>query len=179
MMTTTTTSTAAFIEQTKRDHAAWKELIATIPDERKHEAGAAGHWSVKDLIAHVAVYERWTIEWLEPALQGNPPDWDYPEGEEHLSLDERNARFYEQNRDRSLEDIEAEAATVHEQMMSLFDQIPVDSHSRDIREFSPVVGLYYDAGTTILQALDGNSAEHYREHVNDVQRWLEATANGS
>src|SRR5690606_20736050 len=109
-----------------------------------------GHWSVKDLIAHIAVYERWTIEWLAPALEGNPPDWDYPEDEETRTIDERNARFYEQNRDRSLEDIQSEAASIHEQMMALLDRIPEDSHFTDIRDYASPVGDYYQSGTTIL-----------------------------
>jgi hypothetical protein len=174
-MTTTTKSKAAFIEQTKADYAAWKELIATIPDDRKHEPGAAGHWSVKDLVAHIAVYERWTIEWLEPALQGNPPEWSPPVGEEGIDIDEQNAMFYEQYRDRSLADIEAEAATIHEWMMDLLHHIPDDSSVRDIREFAPQVGLHYRAGTTILGAIDGNAAEHYRQHIADVQAWLAET----
>lgn len=174
-MTTTTTSKAAFIEQVKNDYSAWEGLIATIPDERKHEQGAAGHWSVKDLIAHIAVYERWTIEWLEPALQGNSPEWEPPVGEEGVDIDEQNAMFYEQNRDRTLADISAEATDIHEQVMSLLDQIPEDSHTRDIRDFAPEVGLHYREGTTILGAIDGNTAEHYREHYNDVQRWLEGS----
>ena len=168
-------SKQAFLDQTQADWAAWQAAIAAVPEERLHEPGASGHWSVKDLIAHITVFERWTIEWLEPALEGNPPAWSYPDGKEIRDIDEENAHYYEQNRERTLEDIQAEAARVHEQMMALLDRIPEDSHSTDIRDYSSPVGDHYQAGTTILGAIDGNAAEHYHHHTADVRRWLKAS----
>jgi uncharacterized damage-inducible protein DinB len=171
-MTTDTTQKDRFLAQVRSDRAAWDALVASIPDERLSEPGAVGHWSVKDTIAHISVYERWTIEWLEPALSGNPPTWDYPDDEDSRSLDDRNARFFEQNRDRSLEDIQSEAADIHARLLSALEQIPADAFEKDIRDFAPEVGAYYDAGTTVAAAIDANAAEHYRDHTDDVRGWI-------
>ncbi|MBA2454323.1 MAG: ClbS/DfsB family four-helix bundle protein [Chloroflexia bacterium] len=169
--------TAEMIKETfgltlRADHQEWESILSQIPEERMIESGAAGDWSVKDLIAHITIYERWTIEWLKPALQEQPPAWNYPEGEDTATLDERNARFYEQNRDRALDDIRTEADEVHARLVDVVEQLPDDAVSKDIRDFAPQVGAYYREGTTVWQAIDGNAAEHYREHTADVQGWL-------
>lgn len=161
-----------FVSTLRSDHREWESILSQVPEERMTEPGAAGEWSVKDLIAHITVYERWTIEWLGPALKGESPAWDYSEGGDTVNLDERNAHFYEQNRDRALDDIRAEAADIHARLVNVVEQVPDDAITRDIRDFAPQVGAYYREGTTVWQAIDGNAAEHYREHTADVKRWL-------
>lgn len=168
----TARSRSDLLQSIHEDRAAWEELLATIPDERKAEPGLAGGWSVKDLIAHITVYERWTIEWLEPALEGNPPVWNDPDDDETLELDERNRRFYAKNRDRSLPDIQAEAAAVHTLLVATIQRLPEDAVTLNIRDLSPPVSAYYDANATVWKAIDENTAEHYRQHTDDVRRWL-------
>lgn len=170
---TTEMTKATFVSTLRADHQAWESALGDVSEERMTEPGVAGEWSVKDLIAHVTVYERWTNEWLEPALRGAAPEWDYPEGEDTASLNERNARFYEENRARPLNEIQADAAGVHARLVGLVEQIPNDAIAKDIREFAPPVGAYYREGTTVWEAIDGNAAEHYREHTKDVRSWLE------
>lgn len=170
-MTTKMTKTT-FVSTLRADHQEWESALSQVPEERMTEPGGAGEWSVKDLIAHITVYERWTIEWLEPALQGNPPDWNYPEDEDTATLEDRNARFYEQNRDRPLNEIRAEAAGAHTRLVNVIDQLPDDAINRDVRDFAPEVGAYYRDGTKVWEAIDGNAAEHFREHTADVKAWL-------
>lgn len=171
-MDTYTTSKVVFLDQVRTDHAAWQALIASIPDERLAEPGAVGHWSVKDTIAHISVYERWTIDWLKPALSGNPPEWDENQSSEGLSMDEQNAVFWEQNRDRSLQDIQKEASSTHAELLTLIESIPEDTATAPLSEFAPDIAGMWGPGVNVLDALDGNTAEHYREHTNDVRQWL-------
>jgi hypothetical protein len=165
-------SKTTFVSTLRSDHQEWESILSQVPEERMAEPGAAGEWSVKDLIAHITVYERWTTEWLGPALKGELPDWDYPEGEDTATVDEQNARFYEQNRCRALDDIRAEAAEIHARLVEIVEQIPDDAIAKDIRDFAPHVSAYYREGATVWQAIDGNAAEHYREHTADVKAWL-------
>lgn len=163
-----------FVSTLRADHQEWESALSQVPEERMTEPGAAGEWSVKDLIAHVTVYERWTVEWLEPALRGESPDWNYPEDGNTASLEVRNARFYEQNRARPLDDIRAEASEVHARMVGVIEMLPNDAIRRNIREFAPDVGEYYREGTSVWEAIDGNAAEHYREHTADIRAWLDS-----
>lgn len=176
---TTIVSKADILKAIHEDHAVWEDLLATIPDARKTEPGLAGGWSVKDLIAHISTFERWTIEWLEPALEGKPPVWSDPDYDGTLELDEQNRRIYERNRGRPLNEVQREASEVHERMLAAIERIPEDIVAADIREFSRPVSNYYAAGTTVWQAIDANAAEHYRHHTGDVRRWLSIQDPGS
>lgn len=172
-MTTTMTSTAAFIEQTASDWDTWSALVDSLSDERKHDPGAVGFWSVKDAIAHIAVYEAWTLKWLEPALEGNPAVFDDVDDTREFDFDAQNAVFYEQSKDRSLEDIQTEAAVVHERLMAALHRLPENAHEILVADFSREAGALFREGTTILAAIDGNAAGHYRHHTDDVRAWLE------
>src|SRR5205085_7103532 len=77
--------------------AAWEALLAQIDEEQMLKPGAAGKWSVKDVIAHVASGESELVPVLRThVLAGSV--WT-------LSDDERNEIEYQQNKDRPLHDI--------------------------------------------------------------------------
>jgi hypothetical protein len=46
--------------------------LALVPPERIAEPGVCGHWSVKDLFAHLACWEARTLCWLAEAELGIP-----------------------------------------------------------------------------------------------------------
>lgn len=168
---TSTLTKSACLDQLNTTWAEWQSLLESIPDERKTEPGATGHWSVKDIIAHIAHFERWTYEWLEPALAGNPPPEDDSE-EASMTIDEQNARIYERNRNRSLADIQAEAADVHARLVAAVARVPEEVLPADAAGYAPFLSSYYDPGTTVWQAIDGNAGAHYRHHIDDVREWL-------
>lgn len=169
---TPTTSTAAFVEQTASDWETWTALVDSISDERKHEPGAVGFWSVKDTIAHIAVYEDWTLKWVVPGLEGKPATFDDADDTQMFDFDAQNAIFHEQSKDRPLADIQAEATQVHERLMAALHRLPENANEVLVADFSPEAGALFREGTTILAAIDGNAAGHYRHHTDDVRRWL-------
>jgi len=44
---------AMFINTLKQSRAEWEALLAQVDEERMLQPGAAGKWSVKDVIVHV------------------------------------------------------------------------------------------------------------------------------
>src|SRR5919202_373548 len=89
----------------RREHAEWDALIAGADEARLTGPGAVGDWSVKDLVAHVMVYERWVVGNLGDDV---PPDPDPPSDVNMNDLDQRNAWFYRANLDRPLVDVLAD-----------------------------------------------------------------------
>lgn len=47
-----------FINTLKEARAEWEALLAQVDEDRMLQPGAAGKWSVKDIIAHVTWGER-------------------------------------------------------------------------------------------------------------------------
>src|SRR5947209_19613982 len=88
------------LDRMEIERAAWDALIARFSEERMLEPGIESDWSLKDVIAHVAMYENWTADQIEAALRGEEPG---PEmrgetDEPWFDVDWRNARAYEWNK---------------------------------------------------------------------------------
>ncbi|HEX5692552.1 MAG TPA: maleylpyruvate isomerase N-terminal domain-containing protein, partial [Roseiflexaceae bacterium] len=61
---------AKLLETLRRERAEWDALVAQVPRDRMTIPGVAGHWSVKDVIAHLTYYERWLADRLHEQLRG-------------------------------------------------------------------------------------------------------------
>ena len=68
-------------EMLDRIATAWREWLLAIedlPDDRVDEPGVCGHWSVKDLVPHMALWDLQAIEDIDRHLAGLPGrhnDW--------------------------------------------------------------------------------------------------------
>ena len=145
--------------------AEWDTVLAQMPQDAMEEAGVAGHWSVKDIIAHITYHERWYADRLHEQLRGEnytPTELDF------MPLDERNARIYEQNRDRSLGDVLEESRQVFSRLVA-----GVEAHSEAFltqpHEFEGAPGP-----ALIWQMLRGDVYDHYPQHIPSIQEWVAA-----
>jgi hypothetical protein len=154
---------AAFIKTTRDARAEWKKVLAEVGEERMLIPGAAGYWSVKDMIAHLSAWEQRPVAWLtaigrgeSPAPAPWPPDW----GEEKT-----NAWIYEANKDRPLQEVIDESRRVHEQLLQELEKIS-DEELNDRGRFA-----WLD-GNSLAEAIPGDASEHYQEHIRMVHEWL-------
>src|SRR4051794_25647756 len=83
---------AKLLAELKSARTQWNTLIAKAIAQRSKpgllEAGAAGSWSVRDLIVHLTSYDRWFVNAAEAQLCGEAPPLD---GTEWMDWDQRNA----------------------------------------------------------------------------------------
>jgi uncharacterized protein (TIGR03083 family) len=147
-------------------HAArreWDAVLTRIPEDRMTEPGLAGGWSVKDTIAHVTWSEREMVGVIrERALVGSPY-W-------RLGQDERNAAVYEENLDRPLADVLAEARSVWAELLPGLESLTDD----DLNAPSYFQGLSEAApGVPPWQIFAGSTFKHYEEHAADLRAWLD------
>lgn len=143
------------------------ELVATIRTERARlDAAVAGlseaqrvspaldnHWSVKDVLAHISAWERTCTGWLEAIARGATPQ--RPEVED---VDETNARFYAGARDATLAVVLADSQASHDALIAVAMRL-TDAQLNDTRPL----------GFELWHMVDGNSAEHYREHAEQIE----------
>lgn len=136
--------------------------IGRVPDERMSDVALYGLWSIKDFIAHLAVWERYAIDVAEALLAGREPRYRFGS----VPVDQINAETYEANRDRSLTEVRADAATTHVALLALIEASP-DNLLFD--------GGYwpYTRGYPFVEWIRSNSDEHYDEHLPDVLEYLE------
>lgn len=140
--------------------------------------GVAGHWSIKDIIAHILVYEQYIADRLneilhhvayvpcktQNALEAFLDEFGYPDfGSPLLDDDTANAWVYEKYRNIPLEEIVAQEIQAFNSIVSALEAMPEESIKRH----------------NLLGRVADNTYHHYREHIRDIRAWLQAHAVNS
>ncbi len=150
---------ATLLKTLTETRAEWETLLAQIDEEQMQKPGAAGKWSVKDVIAHVASGESEIVPVLRTHVLAGSDLW-------NLSDDERNEIEYQQNKDRPLNDIVNEERQAY---MALLEAIQTlsDQDLNDPRRFENMPQEW-----SPWQLIAGDSFKHYKDHMPSIREWL-------
>jgi hypothetical protein len=155
-------SKAELISDLQAQNQQWEGLLALIGEGRMDQPGVAGHWSIKDIVAHLMSWRRRTVARLQAAARGEqepPPFWP-------ASLqtdDEINAWFYEANHGRSVQEVLAGSRQVFEQLLAAIKALPEEA-LMDPKRF-PWLGDQPLTATVLF-------AHFHEEHEPDMRAWL-------
>ncbi|MDW7981348.1 MAG: ClbS/DfsB family four-helix bundle protein [Thermomicrobium sp.] len=125
---------------------AWVELRNALRALTEHELTETGSWgahSLKDMLAHIATWERLLIQRIEALEEGREP----PVIED---IDAFNAEDIQRNQHSSLREVWDRFLETHDKLVALLERTPVLTRE--------------------LVAAD--TYEHYREHLRDVLEYL-------
>jgi len=168
-------SKAALLDALHTERARWETLLAEVGDARMTEPGVEGEWSVKDVVAHVTAYERWIVGELGGATRRDPPP---PPEVDMADVDQRNAWFHRQDRDRTLRDVLAEAERVFGQLLAL-TQARSEGELRALYSLAPEGALRPAAESEtpapwpLWKWIANMSLEHYPQHIAPLRAWLD------
>ena len=115
-----------------------------------------GEWTRKDVVAHLEAWERRVVDLLDMLRAGRPIDSD-------VDTDERNARFFERDRGRSLDDVRNGERAAYEAMLAAIDGAS-DEELFDGRHFA------WTEGDPFAAWFRGNGDEHVGEHLEQLSR---------
>jgi len=150
---------ATFIETLNAGRAEWEALLAEVGEARMLQPGAAGEWSVKDVIVHVMWGERGMVGVMQAHALVGSDLWNLPE-------DERNAIMVAEQRDRPLHDVLTEEQQVYAQFLQGVQALS-DEDFTDARRFREMPEQWLP-----WQVLAGCSFAHYRQHMPSIRNWL-------
>ncbi|MEO9029122.1 MAG: DUF2087 domain-containing protein, partial [Ktedonobacteraceae bacterium] len=94
------------------EHARFETLVTPLSETQLCAAIFDEQWSIKDIMAHIAVWEQLCTCWLEEFLRGVTP-----QPSERLD-NESNNRIYREHRDRSLAEVQNLFYSAHQQFLS-------------------------------------------------------------
>jgi hypothetical protein len=126
----------------------WRALMDSstfIPESLMDEPGVAGRWSVKDILAHVAAWDRETTRVMMQILRGDEPTWPIHDqkfndlnhmADTHLTVNEARNR----------------ALSAHKALVEMLDG------KAEVR----------------ADWVRGTTYEHYPQHTEDILRWRQA-----
>jgi uncharacterized damage-inducible protein DinB len=154
------------IARMKRQHQRLTAFLALLTDEQQLLSGACGYWSVKDVLNHLTFWDEYTINSVKTFQSGQlPADYARPGEPRADAIERTNTEGYEATKHLTLPETLAAQAAVHERAYALVESTPESSYE------SRLFGEARKA--TVIGYLYGTLAEHYDEHLIDLEKWRE------
>jgi uncharacterized damage-inducible protein DinB len=142
----------AFIERIQRSRRTWNDLVNEFEPAAREQPGFCGAWSIKDVIAHITWYERAMVRMLKAQSFEESKYWD-------LSLEERNALIFEENKDLSLETVMETSQQVFTALIEQLEALPEEALN------DPAYFPWMPADWKPWQVIASNTYEHYEGHI--------------
>jgi hypothetical protein len=143
------------LNEAARQYREFYEAIHGLNEDQMTEPWL-GTWSVRDVIAHIAGWQRE----LGPALmrlgRGERP---IPDGVTYDDVDAWNEKFAAAKRETPVAEVLLELDRTHEDFMHAAAEVPAER---------------YVPGKTAWKIVDLNSAHHYKEHGDQIRAWRAA-----
>jgi hypothetical protein len=146
------------LNQLDRAWTAFKASYAGLSEAQLTAPGVTGHWSVKDVIAHVTWWEEEALKHLPLILTGGrPPRYSLQYG----GIDAFNAQMTDQKRGLSLSDVMQQQEETHCRLIAYVHSAPEESFTRETR---------------FRRRLRLDTYSHYPKHAKAIRAWRERPA---
>lgn len=151
---------AALIQQIRGERARLLQALEGLTPEEMSREPVFGEWTVKDILAHIAVWQGRLITILFQLEQGRrPKDLTLTEAE----VNALNERFYREQKDRPLERVLADFHGTHQQLLKRLERFSEE----DLNQPGRFPGL----PEPLWKLVAAETFEHDAEHRADIERW--------
>ncbi len=135
-----------------REYKAFHDALHGLNEDQMSERWL-GEWSIREVIAHIAGWQREMTPALDRLARGDRP---IPEGADYGDVNHWNAKFAAGASDKSVADLLLDLDACHERFMLAADTVP---ESR------------YREGSAAYRIVDQCTGHHYNEHTQQVLAW--------
>lgn len=161
------TTKAEILSESRKEHDALKQLLATLTPEHMVQPGIVGEWSVKDVLAHLTEWEQMVLGWYHAGQAGETPALPAA-GFKWSELPALNQVIYEKYRDRSLPDVLDAFGASYRQITAWVESLSEE----DL--FTP--GRYAWAKTNALASyVISCTSSHYHWARTEIRKGLRAS----
>ena len=152
------------IEEIQIEHLHLERTLDKISRQQMVTPGVMDDWTVKDLLAHITVWELRMIRWLEQTVRDEVPEM-LPPGMTWDDLDQWNEQTYQKHRHRDLDEVLADFKLSYSQALNVVQDISED----DL--IDPNRYAWRD-GRPLWEMVAANTSWHYKEHEETITTWL-------
>jgi hypothetical protein len=161
---------ATLLNTIQTEYARFESLVTPLSEAQLCTATGDGEWSIKDIMAHIAVWEQICTRWLEEFLRGVTP-----QPSERLDQ-ESNNHIYRENRDRSLAEVQKLFQDAHQQLLHQVNLFTQALSEEDLNASGRFAWTESWPGFSLIAVIADNSYEHYYDHAQHIRSWLDASA---
>jgi uncharacterized protein (TIGR02246 family) len=164
-----------FLQTLQAEQAAWEAFLTAIPNAQREQAGLYGQWSVKDVVGHVAAWERYLTGRLRGHLRNDsatPAElWGELVPPDELEDDALNDWMAAQLRARSFEAILGMQCEVRSQLIGAVQAMREELLTT---VGVKVKGLPFHPDDPFWRVIASMSYSHARDHMAGLQTALPA-----
>jgi hypothetical protein len=158
-------SKAELVADIELERQRLEATLATLSEDQMLIPGVIEDWTVKDILAHITVWEQRMISWVAQATRGEEPEM-LPAGMTWDDLDEWNEQTYQKHRLRPLDDVKDDFHLSYTQAMQAV-------HGVNERDLTDPERFAWREGRPLWVMVAANTSWHYKEHEESIRQWLE------
>lgn len=143
------TTAEAIIDKIESSYSGLVRLYRSVPVTKVEEAGLQNGWSVKDVLAHIAAWDRRCANLLDESHHSDAPFEAEPD------VDAMNHDFYEERKEWGWEEVENDFRDAHSALHEAIRRLP----ARRLND------------SFIRESIAEETWEHYAEHLPELQQW--------
>jgi hypothetical protein len=143
------------LKRLEKGWTALNESYSGLTDEQMTAPGAMGTWSVKDILAHVTIWEGEALTYLPLIMHGGKP----PRYSVQGGIDAFNARMIEQKRGLTLALVRSALDETHRRLIDYLQIVPEAQFSQE---------------TPFRHRLRLDTYSHYHLHARAILEWRES-----
>jgi len=156
------------LERMRLERVRWEALLSQVDRQHMERPRVAGDWSTKDIIGHIAAYERGLVEWLEAASRDEALTFSVLD---HPDVDYRNALIIERVRSQSVQYVLLESKRVFERLLQLVEGLS-EEDVIDQERTAWFVKPRWKESRPLWECIADDSYRHYHQHIPDIRAWL-------
>jgi hypothetical protein len=149
------------------EYAHFQSIIAPLNETQLCSAPLGGEWSIKDIIAHIAVWEQLCTRWLEEFLRGVTPQ------PSEMLDNASNDQIYREHQDHSLAEAQELFRYAHQQFLYQVNLLTQAVSEEDLNAPHRFAWTEPWPGNSLIAVIANNSYEHYQDHAQQIQRRLD------
>ncbi|HEY46888.1 MAG: hypothetical protein AMJ88_07030 [Anaerolineae bacterium SM23_ 63] len=153
------------IESITNGRRKFEETLSQLDEDQMTTPGLESGWSVKDVLAHIRVWETRMVRWLEDIQRGSIPQM-LPPGMTWDDLDQMNEETYLENQDKPLMEVLDE---FHQSFPKAFDMVKSVSEE----DLIDPDRFEWREGKPLWFIVAANTFWHYDEHDKAIREWME------
>ena len=143
------------------ERARLEDVTRALTPDQMTSAGAVGDWSVKDVLAHLAMWTSRCVTVVFQAEQGQQPE---DVGAMLDDFEALNAEDYQLQKDRSLEQVLSDFRGTHRQLLRRLNAW-AEADLANKKRFA------YLRGQSLGEFINSEVADHDAEHRQQIEAW--------